>query len=181
MNVAIQRTDSGTRERTHMKMKSGRFKLETVMAAAILLAAWTGTSWAGITGDRDHRPQLHLHRQGRPHQHRRRQQHLHVGLCQWRRRSMQYPGPTMIVNQGDVVTVTLNNRLPVPTSIVFPGQKVTASGGTAGLLTQEAPAAVGAVPAVRSPTPSRPPSRERTCTTAARNGTCRARWAWSAR
>jgi FtsP/CotA-like multicopper oxidase with cupredoxin domain len=50
----------------------------------------------------------------------------------------QYPGPTLIVNQGETVTVTLTNSLPVTTSIVFPGQTgVTATGGTAGLLTTE--------------------------------------------
>jgi FtsP/CotA-like multicopper oxidase with cupredoxin domain len=54
----------------------------------------------------------------------------------------QYPGPTLIVNQGDTVTITLKNKLPAsrrpPVSIVFPGQtSVTASGGSAGLLTQE--------------------------------------------
>ena len=54
--------------------------------------------------------------------------------------AFQFPGPTLIVNQGDTVTVTLRNKLPFPVSIVFPGQQVTASGGTAGLLTQEAPA-----------------------------------------
>ncbi|HYE35906.1 multicopper oxidase domain-containing protein [Methylocaldum sp.] len=60
--------------------------------------------------------------------------------------TMQYPGPTLIVDQGDVVTVTLHNALPphgadapLPVSIVFPGQEgVTASGGTEGLLTREA-------------------------------------------
>jgi FtsP/CotA-like multicopper oxidase with cupredoxin domain len=52
---------------------------------------------------------------------------------------MQYPGPTLIVNQGDTVTVTLRNTLPMPVSIVFPGQSgVSAAGGSAGLLTQEA-------------------------------------------
>ena len=54
---------------------------------------------------------------------------------------MQLPGPTLIVNQGTAVTVTLNNNLPVAagnTSIVFPGQQVTATGGVAGLLTHEA-------------------------------------------
>jgi hypothetical protein len=62
---------------------------------------------------------------------------------------MQYPGPTLIVNQGDTVKVTLSNTLPVPVSIVFPGQTdVTALGGTPGLLTREAPAA----PALGSPT-----------------------------
>jgi len=58
----------------------------------------------------------------------------------------QYTGPTLIVNQGEVVTVTFNNYLPVPASILFPGQNVTASGGSLGLLTQEAAAASGGVP-----------------------------------
>jgi FtsP/CotA-like multicopper oxidase with cupredoxin domain len=74
--------------------------------------------------------------------------------------SMQLPGPTLIVNQGDIVTVTLHNSLPAAagnTSILFPGFNVcvgnltgataTASGtctvsatnpGVAGILTQEA-------------------------------------------
>ena len=52
--------------------------------------------------------------------------------------TMQYPGPTLIVNQGDTVTVNLSNNLPQPVSIVFPGQdNVVATGGTAGMLTQE--------------------------------------------
>lgn len=53
---------------------------------------------------------------------------------------VQYPGPTLIVNQGDTVTVTLtNNSVPQPVSIVFPGQgTVTATGGVQGLLTREA-------------------------------------------
>lgn len=51
----------------------------------------------------------------------------------------QYSGPTMIVTQGDTVNVTLNNELPVNTSIVFPGQSgVGSSGGAAGLITGEA-------------------------------------------
>ncbi len=51
---------------------------------------------------------------------------------------MQYPGPTLIVNQGDTVTVVLNNELPVPVSMIFPGQgSISAVGGSAGLLTQE--------------------------------------------
>ena len=55
---------------------------------------------------------------------------------------MQLPGPTLIVNQGEAVTVTLTNALPVAAgnvSIVFPGQDVTASGGVDGSLTSEAP------------------------------------------
>ena len=55
---------------------------------------------------------------------------------------MQLPGPTLIVDEGDLVTVTLDNALPVAAgnvSIVFPGQDVTASGGVPGSLTNEAP------------------------------------------
>jgi FtsP/CotA-like multicopper oxidase with cupredoxin domain len=60
--------------------------------------------------------------------------------------AMQYPGPTLIVNQGDTVTVNLSNQLPVPVSIVFPGQQgVLASGGSAGVMAQEAPAVAGGV------------------------------------
>jgi FtsP/CotA-like multicopper oxidase with cupredoxin domain len=56
--------------------------------------------------------------------------------------TMQYPGPTMIVQQGASVTINLANQLPVPVSIVFPGQQnVVASGGTAGVMTREAPPA----------------------------------------
>jgi FtsP/CotA-like multicopper oxidase with cupredoxin domain len=59
---------------------------------------------------------------------------------------MQYPGPTLIVNQGDTITVNLTNELTVPVSMVFPGQTaVTATGGVAGLLTQEAAAGGGTV------------------------------------
>jgi FtsP/CotA-like multicopper oxidase with cupredoxin domain len=55
--------------------------------------------------------------------------------------AMQYPGPTLIVNQGETVKILLNNTLPVPVSIVFPGQQdVTATGGNPGVLTREAPA-----------------------------------------
>jgi len=54
---------------------------------------------------------------------------------------MQYPGPTLIVNQGDTITIELTNDLGVanmPVSLVFPGQEgVSASGGSAGQLTQE--------------------------------------------
>jgi FtsP/CotA-like multicopper oxidase with cupredoxin domain len=54
---------------------------------------------------------------------------------------MQLPGPTLIVNQGATVTVTLTNSLPAQagnTSMLFPGFDVTASGGVDGLLTKEA-------------------------------------------
>jgi FtsP/CotA-like multicopper oxidase with cupredoxin domain len=57
--------------------------------------------------------------------------------------TMQVPGPTLIVNQNDVVTVTLTNNLPPAagnTSILFPGFQVATSGtlSVPGLLTQEA-------------------------------------------
>ncbi|MDD4882257.1 MAG: multicopper oxidase domain-containing protein [Gallionellaceae bacterium] len=57
--------------------------------------------------------------------------------------TMQYPGPTLIVNQNDTVTVNLSNTLPVPVSIIFPGQQAvtatctTASNCADGLLTKE--------------------------------------------
>ncbi len=50
----------------------------------------------------------------------------------------QYPAPTMIVNQGETVTINLTNGLSVSAgdvpnvSMVFPGQDVTASCSTAG-------------------------------------------------
>ena len=56
--------------------------------------------------------------------------------------TMQIPGPTLIVHEGDQVSVTLTNNLPAAagnTSILFPGFAVTTSGGAPGLLTQEAP------------------------------------------
>jgi len=53
--------------------------------------------------------------------------------------TMQYPGPTMDVNEGDTVTVNLINQLSVPVSIVFPGNVgITAAGDSNGLLTKEA-------------------------------------------
>jgi FtsP/CotA-like multicopper oxidase with cupredoxin domain len=55
--------------------------------------------------------------------------------------TMQIPGPTLIVTEGQTITVNLQNGLPAAagnTSILFPGFNVTSSGGVAGLLTQEA-------------------------------------------
>ena len=37
----------------------------------------------------------------------------------------QYPGPTLIVNEGDTVTITLTNNLAEPVSMAFPGLTVT--------------------------------------------------------
>ena len=55
--------------------------------------------------------------------------------------TMQVPGPTLVVTEGQTVTVTLTNGLPAAagdTSILFPGFNVTATGGVPGLLAQEA-------------------------------------------
>ena len=55
--------------------------------------------------------------------------------------TMQVPGPTLIVTQGQSVSITLTNQLPTAagnTSILFPGFNVTPAGGVAGLLTEEA-------------------------------------------
>ncbi len=51
----------------------------------------------------------------------------------------QYPGPTLIFNQGDVVSINFKSDLPYSqcSSMVFPGHQVTATGGTTGFLTQE--------------------------------------------
>jgi len=60
------------------------------------------------------------------------------GFCS----TMQVPGPTLIVTEGDTITVTLTNNLPPSagnTSILFPGFQLQAfTDGTPGLLTQEA-------------------------------------------
>src|SRR5260221_575683 len=79
----------------------------------------------------------------------------------------QTPGPVLCVTEGETVVVNLTNTLPEPASIVFPGQAgVTATGGSAGLLTAEPGASGGSIRctfshsrpgAVRGPTtPPRP-------------------------
>lgn len=51
----------------------------------------------------------------------------------------QYPGPTLIVNQGDTVTINVTNvGVPQPISLVVTGHTVSASGGEAGLVTRVA-------------------------------------------
>jgi FtsP/CotA-like multicopper oxidase with cupredoxin domain len=51
----------------------------------------------------------------------------------------QYPGPTLVVDQGDTVTIKLTNYgIPQPVSILVTGHQVTASGGSEGLVTQAA-------------------------------------------
>lgn len=53
--------------------------------------------------------------------------------------TMQYPGPTLIVDQGQTVIINLDNELTVSTSMVFLGQNnVTATGGDQdGILARE--------------------------------------------
>jgi FtsP/CotA-like multicopper oxidase with cupredoxin domain len=63
-----------------------------------------------------------------------------IGFCS----QMQVPGPTLIVTEGQSITVTLTNNLPAAagnTSILFPGFAVTATGSgiVDGLLTKEVP------------------------------------------
>jgi FtsP/CotA-like multicopper oxidase with cupredoxin domain len=49
----------------------------------------------------------------------------------------QYPAPTLIVTQGDTVTINLQNwGVPQSVGIVVTGHQVGASGGVAGLVTQ---------------------------------------------
>ena len=55
--------------------------------------------------------------------------------------TMQVPGPTLIVTEGETVTVKLTNDLPTAagnTSILFPGFNVTTSGGRLGPADAEA-------------------------------------------
>jgi len=62
---------------------------------------------------------------------------MHGAACS----SMQVPGPTLIVTEGQTVTVNLLNGLPTSagnTSILFPGFNVATTNGVGGLLTQEA-------------------------------------------
>jgi hypothetical protein len=51
----------------------------------------------------------------------------------------QYPGPTIIINAGEPITINLRNNLPQATSMVFPGaDTVVASGNIETPLTWEA-------------------------------------------
>ncbi len=45
-------------------------------------------------------------------------------------KAFQYPGPVLCVNEGAVVTVILNNSLPEPVSIMFPGQEDVQADGS---------------------------------------------------
>jgi hypothetical protein len=68
------------------------------------------------------------------------------GLRDASRTRAQYPAPTLILQQGDTVTITVQNNLTIHpdypgsdnTSLVFPGHDVTSCSGAAGALTCEA-------------------------------------------
>jgi len=51
----------------------------------------------------------------------------------------QYPAPTLIVTEGDPITINVTNYgVPDPVSLVIGGHRLTASGGSPGLLTNAA-------------------------------------------
>ena len=61
----------------------------------------------------------------------------------------QYPAPTLIVNQGETITINLTNYgVPDPVSIVVTGHQVTAAGGGVGRFTEVSkdPNSMGGVP-----------------------------------
>ena len=92
---------------------------------------------------------------------------LFWGFADGRTGQVQYPGPTLIVTEGQPVTVTLRNWLPEPVSLVFGGQdNVVAPAGQRGLIAAEARTGGG-----RLPTTSRRPARGRTTTTPGRTWT----------
>jgi len=77
------------------------------------------------------------------------------GFADGRTGRVQYPGPTLIVTEGQPVTVTLRNWLPEPVSLVFGGQdNVVAPTGQRGVLAAEAQPGGGAV--TYTFTPARP-------------------------
>jgi len=68
------------------------------------------------------------------------------GFADGRTGRVQYPGPTLIVTEGQPVTVTLRNWLPEPVSLVFGGQdNVAAPAGQRGLVAAEARTGGGTV------------------------------------
>ncbi|MCU7933387.1 MAG: multicopper oxidase domain-containing protein [Candidatus Thiodiazotropha sp. (ex Dulcina madagascariensis)] len=59
----------------------------------------------------------------------------------------QYPAPTLIVTEGEAVTINLiNYGVPQPVSIVIAGHRLEASGGVQGLVTHAATVATTASP-----------------------------------
>jgi FtsP/CotA-like multicopper oxidase with cupredoxin domain len=75
-------------------------------------------------------------------------------------KTVQYPGPTLIVNQGNNVTINLTNTLPVPVSFVVDGITVTTPDAPAtalpGVLTKEVPADNGVTTVAYTFTADRP-------------------------
>jgi FtsP/CotA-like multicopper oxidase with cupredoxin domain len=70
--------------------------------------------------------------------------------------TMQVPGPTLILTEGQTYTVRLTNNLPAPagnTSILFPGLTATATGGVQGLLTTEAAPGSSVIYTITAPAP----------------------------
>lgn len=63
------------------------------------------------------------------------------------RGTVQYPGPTLILTEGQSVTITLKNKLAEPVSLLFPGMTMTSStvpvfaGGSPAKLSSLAPEA----------------------------------------
>ena len=59
----------------------------------------------------------------------------------------QYPGPTLILDQNSTISIALTSELPFGqrASIVFPGHSAGATGGAAGLVTQESTGAADTV------------------------------------
>jgi FtsP/CotA-like multicopper oxidase with cupredoxin domain len=138
-----------------MKMKNAFLKTRLLLAAMVAVASLTATAHAaapGITG-----PTFNLTAQpafltepdgqsvyswgygcnGSPSGYAPAA--ITNGFCN----PMQVPGPTLIVTEGQTVTVNLTNGLPTAagnTSILFPGFTVTSpvGSGVPGLLTQEA-------------------------------------------
>ena len=66
---------------------------------------------------------------------------------------VQYPGPTLIVNEGDTVTINLTNNLAEPVSMVFPGLDVVTS--TAPVFTHGAKAKLSSIVPEAAPGGSR--------------------------
>ncbi len=69
----------------------------------------------------------------------------------------QYPGPTMIVTEGQTVTINLYNYgVPDPVSLVIPGQNITATGGSPGLVTRQTGAGISYSPVTYTFTAGKP-------------------------
>ena len=90
---------------------------------------------------------------------------------------MQISGPTLLVQQGETVSISFTNKLPTRSSMLFPGQVgVTASGGNrrragpGGRARPDGDLHLHRGPTRHVPVPERHRSRA-----------CRSRWAWSAR